>query len=222
MKLKLLTKRVLIEWTLQCIILLSFSFATADAISQTVQSDCNHLYAKDMLAKKLEYKEICNSFFVIAYDEKINGVRFTSEIINPYNTYKGSNVNFRKDHRLDVEHSPSSYDSKEYDRGHMVPASNARDKNSLEETYLMSNIAPQNPNLNRGKWKSVELAARRAASDTNQSIYVVTVAHYTDTPEYLINIAIPIGFEKRIYTNPPVCYYVQNKQNTVIEKIPCE
>lgn len=221
MKLSSLTKRNSLELFLQIFTLIIFSLVCSKAYSQESDSQCTHLYAKDMLVKRSDYKELCNSFFVIAYDEKINGVRFTSELITPYNSFRKTGASFKKDNRLKVEHSPNSYASKEYDRGHMVPASDARDYNSLQETYLMSNIAPQNPNLNRGKWKGVELAAKRAASDNNQSLYVVTVAHYLTEPEYLINIAIPIGFEKRIYSSPVVCYYADNKQNATISKIPC-
>lgn len=60
-----------------------------------------------------------------------------------------------------------------YDRGHMCPGGDCNwDDKGRDETFLLSNMCPQNPNLNRGDWKEIELACRKWAQQYG-SIYIV-------------------------------------------------
>ena len=96
----------------------------------------------------------------------------------------GEHVMKRKDgvwneYREDLE-LPSSirstledYASSGYDRGHMCPGGDCNwDDEGRDETFLLSNMCPQNPNLNRGDWKEVEMACRKWAQQYG-SIYIV-------------------------------------------------
>lgn len=67
----------------------------------------------------------------------------------------------------------ADYASSGYDRGHMCPGGdcNWNDK-GRDETFLLSNMCPQNPNLNRGDWKEIEIACRKWAQKYG-SIYIV-------------------------------------------------
>ncbi len=50
------------------------------------------------------------------------------------------------------------------DRGHMCPASDNRwHWKAMQESFYMTNICPQNHNLNRGDWKELEESCRRWA-----------------------------------------------------------
>jgi endonuclease G len=52
---------------------------------------------------------------------------------------------------------PDDYRGSGYDRGHQAPAGNqTKDAALKDETFYMSNIAPQRPSLNRGIWKLLE------------------------------------------------------------------
>jgi len=78
---------------------------------------------------------------------------------------------------------PSKYRSKlshykrtGYDRGHMMENASADyDKQAQLETFLLSNIVPQNSNLNRTAWAYLEKATRIAAKRYGK-IYVITGA----------------------------------------------
>ena len=96
----------------------------------------------------------------------------------------GNHVMKRKDgvwneYREDLE-LPSSirstledYASSGYDRGHMCPGSDCNwDDEGRNETFLLSNMCPQNPNLNRGDWKEIEMACRKWAKQYD-NIYIV-------------------------------------------------
>ena len=56
------------------------------------------------------------------------------------------------------------YTKSGYDRGHMAPAADMKwSKQAMEESFYMSNICPQNPNLNRGDWNDLEEKSRQWA-----------------------------------------------------------
>lgn len=71
----------------------------------------------------------------------------------------GTRPNFSKDRNVFSSPSPSDYEHSGYDRGHMAPNFAIKTRYGDKEqrqTFLMSNIAPQRPQLNRGVWKDVE------------------------------------------------------------------
>ena len=52
---------------------------------------------------------------------------------------------------------PSDYTRSGYDRGHMAPAGDMKwSETAMQESFYMSNVCPQNRNLNRGDWKDLE------------------------------------------------------------------
>ena len=67
--------------------------------------------------------------------------------------------NFRSDKRLKFPIQPSVFNRSGFDRGHMAPA---RDIGAIfgpdaqRESFLMSNISPQRPTLNRKIWRNIE------------------------------------------------------------------
>ena len=71
----------------------------------------------------------------------------------------GKRPSFSKDRAIATAPSPADYKGCGYDRGHMVPnyaiATRYGDE-AQRLTFLMGNIAPQTPALNRGVWRDVE------------------------------------------------------------------
>lgn len=59
---------------------------------------------------------------------------------------------------------PAEYAKTGYDQGHMAPAADfAWNQDASNTTFVMSNIAPQTPNLNRDSWKRLEDKVRKWA-----------------------------------------------------------
>jgi len=55
----------------------------------------------------------------------------------------------------------SDYRGSGYDRGHLAPAADmARSRIAMSESFLLTNIAPQEPGFNRGIWKRLETEVR--------------------------------------------------------------
>ena len=71
----------------------------------------------------------------------------------------GKRPSFLIDHDVARAPRPADYTNSGYDRGHMVPnhaiVSRYGD-GERRKTFLMGNIAPQSPQLNRGVWRDVE------------------------------------------------------------------
>jgi endonuclease G len=71
----------------------------------------------------------------------------------------GTRPNFSRDREVPTAPTPSDYEHSGYDRGHMAPNYAIKTRygsDDQRQTFLMSNIAPQKPALNRGVWKDVE------------------------------------------------------------------
>ncbi len=68
----------------------------------------------------------------------------------------------------------SDYKGSGYDRGHLKSsADESCDQEQNDETFVMSNMSPQNPSFNRGGWKKLENYVRSVVLE-NDSVYVYT------------------------------------------------
>ena len=82
---------------------------------------------------------------------------------------------YREDEDLpsEIRATLEDYASSGYDRGHMCPGGDCNwDDEGRDETFVLSNMCPQNPNLNRGDWKEIEMACRKWAKQYG-NIYIV-------------------------------------------------
>ncbi len=83
--------------------------------------------------------------------------------------------NFKKDPSKTIS-SANQYDYKNsgYDRGHLCPAADNRcSLQAMNESFYMSNMSPQAPDLNRKIWKDLETNVRDWAI-ANEELIVVT------------------------------------------------
>ncbi|WP_436516919.1 DNA/RNA non-specific endonuclease [Ekhidna sp. To15] len=96
---------------------------------------------------------------------------------------------FQLDNRTTARVSHDDYTRSGYDRGHMAPDAAIQaqyGQSALLETYLMSNIAPQHRDLNRGIWQRLESYARKTLSQDDtyrkeiNDVFVITGPIYQD------------------------------------------
>jgi len=88
---------------------------------------------------------------------------------------------FRADEALDDEarSEPRDYEHSGYDQGHMAPAEDfTRSERAMSTTFLLSNMTPQRPALNRGKWKALEGQIRKLAGEV-QAVWIITGSLFT-------------------------------------------
>lgn len=67
----------------------------------------------------------------------------------------------------------ADYKGSGYDRGHMCPAGdNKWDEDAMYESFLMTNICPQTPQLNSGSWNQIEMQCREWAKKYGK-LYII-------------------------------------------------
>ncbi len=141
--------------------------------------------------------------YTVSYNERLHipnwvSYELTSEEVQGTVPRKG-NGNFCPDPLVNgVEITTYDYSGSGYDRGHMAPAGDMKwSVQAMQESFYLSNICPQNPNLNSGDWRILEEKIRTWAG-YYKSIYVVCgpiveKKYKTIGPN---NIAVPSAFFK--------------------------
>ena len=91
------------------------------------------------------------------------------------------------------------YSHSKYDRGHMCPSGdNKWDKNAQRQSFLLTNVCPQNHALNKGDWNDLEIQCREWARSMGD-IYIVAGPVFYDGVKKTIGrnkVAVPDAFFK--------------------------
>lgn len=96
-----------------------------------------------------------------------------------------------------------NYKNSGYDKGHLCPAADRKfTKKAHDETFLTSNISPQNHDFNSGIWNRLEQKTRYWANKYN-GVYVVTGGILNDTSKTIghENVTVPNYFYKILLDN---------------------
>ncbi len=158
-------------------------------------------------------------YYEICYNNGLKGALFVSYVLS------GDKVD-----ALNIEERPSFYEDKSlpkkyesrasdytgsgYERGHLAnDASFDYSQASLKSTYVMSNIVPQEPSVNRYAWSDTEKEERTLAKKYGEVGVIIGVV-YDDNPQRIgaDAIAVPEAFYKTIFNanGEQVCYYYNN------------
>jgi len=159
-------------------------------------------------------------YFTIGYSWYFRQAKWTLEIVSrggnefaPDAFTKAQRLNnFRADVRVPhrFRASLNAYKGNGYDRGHLVSSANATLSHiENSETFLLSNMSPQEPGFNQGIWKDLEEQVRELnARDDVLEVYVLNCPLFDFTKpikligdkadKYGINIPVPHGFIKSV------------------------
>ncbi|HFQ4958140.1 TPA: DNA/RNA non-specific endonuclease [Vibrio vulnificus] len=146
---------------------------------------------------------LCRDGYAVGYNYNTKNAdwvayHITAESVNA--SYKRSN-SFKEDAELpDYARSTlADYSNSGYDRGHLAPSA-AMDfsQQSMQQSFLMSNMSPQLPGFNRVGWRLLEEHVRDLANEYNE-LYVVTGPIYQGGENAIGNgVVIPSAFFKVI------------------------
>lgn len=154
-------------------------------------------------------------YFTIGYSWYFRQAKWVLEIVNPNARFEieaERSDSFRADVRVPRRFRAglTDYRRSGYDRGHLAPSAN-HDELEVQnsETFLLSNMSPQKPELNRGLWRQLEMAVRQLNKrDDILETYVLTApVFYFDrvietigdkNDPYGIDIPIPHAFVKSV------------------------
>lgn len=160
--------------------------------------------------------------FILSYNESHEQANWVFYKLTPEDV-KCEDANRKNNFKVDYEISTESakltdYKGSGYDRGHLKPAGDATCSQELmDETFLMSNMAPQEPSFNRGMWKTLEDYVRTLA-ESNDSIYVYTGGVLkNDLRKIGDGVSVPATFYKVIYEfkggkMTTLCFLLPNKK----------
>lgn len=101
---------------------------------------------------------------------------------------------------------PSDYTRSGYDRGHMAPAGDMKwSETAMQESFYMTNVCPQNRNLNRGDWKDLEELERTWAIRYGAVNIAAGPIYYSKKPARIgaNKVAVPDAFFKVLLVNYP-------------------
>lgn len=150
---------------------------------------------------------LVNNFMAISYNRD-KGIpnwvawRVTSADLGQLNREDA----FRPDDRLPkgwARVTPSDYTGSGFDRGHICPnADRYGSREAADATFLMTNMTPQTPDLNRGPWQELEVYTRTLVK-RGSDVYVYAgvygergkIKKKVTIPEYnwKIVVAVPAG-----------------------------
>ena len=98
--------------------------------------------------------------FIVGWSPSLKRPVWCAYHVTPSAKYRaGKRPNFKKDSSAAACPIASSYARTGYDRGHLAPnyaIATRYGADAQAKTFLMSNIAPQTPELNRGVWREIE------------------------------------------------------------------
>ena len=159
-------------------------------------------------------------FFATGYSKKDNhgywsAYRLDEEQIVEINTFNlpRPNVRFKQNPKLKgggyVQPRHDSYYSTGFDRGHLAPnGAMAWDADAMKASFTVSNIAPQNPGMNRNIWRCFEFSIREWAADSGITFVVVGTVRGTKTisstrdPKH-VKINVPTHYIAMVYREKP-------------------
>jgi endonuclease G len=107
----------------------------------------------------------------------------------------GERPGFTKDASVAAAPRPADYTKSGFDRGHMVPnyaIMTRYGEDARRKTFMMSNISPQAPALNRGVWREVEHRIADLWTERYGEIWVVVGCIPDDSGEKLSGTGIDV------------------------------
>ena len=133
-----------------------------------------------------------NRSYIVGYSYLFRQPQWTLELIDAESSVVETTRadNFRPDLRVPemFRADLDDFTGTGYDRGHMVSSADRRSKEILNsETFLLSNMSPQKPSLNRRIWRDLETSVRKLAGKPSiLEVYVVSGIMFDITKEFLL------------------------------------
>ncbi len=155
--------------------------------------------------------------YIMSYNTETNNANWVYEILNESTLEERckENISFGK----------NKLENKECNQGHLAAAANHRwCQEAYHDTFLMSNMTPQNKSLNEGMWSMLEQYCRDFVEDDSvRNVHVYTGPFYQNnhSEEAATNKvkAVPFQFFKVVIVEKkngtveePECYVMPNKK----------
>lgn len=160
------------------------------------------------LIKQRPEQIIHHTGYTVSYNEDLKIPNWVAWVLTPerFKEVVSRTDDFLPDPSVDDPVTTDDYKRSGYDRGHMCPAAdNKWNEQAMKESFYMTNICPQNHNLNRGDWKELEDACRDWTYQ-NKTLYVVCGPLLYDKRHKTIGqhkVVVPDAFYKVVLSLTP-------------------
>ena len=207
-------------------------------------SDCSTLYPEGFPTQNVD-KVLCKKNFVIGYSFDTKTPLWAVEHLSKKSDTKRIKLEgfrYHRDYALERKHraTSSDYAYSTQDRSPLVPFEDMNSEHfASHETFVMSNIAPQDYKLNRHAWVYLERGVRELADVYNKVIVVTGVAFLEEKNMKLERIgrhqiAVPTHYYKAVYApdtvdgpkmwawivpNKPIDYKKMKAYRTTVDKL---
>ncbi len=147
-------------------------------------------------------KILQNEGYLVGYDEVMRNPAWVAYRLESHAGAKTAERpnGFVADTRTEARVKHDDYTHSGYDRGHLAPnygIGMTYGEAAQMETFLMSNIVPQSPDLNRGPWKELEQLIANEYLKHNRELWVITGPIYEEPYTRLKSgVVVPTAFFK--------------------------
>jgi len=166
---------------------------------------------------------VSHTYYTLCYNEKHEQAAWVYYVLNDsmiVGNAKRKSYFLKDSFVVSGTISHSAYTNSGYDRGHLLPAADMKwNQLAMDETFLMSNVSPQNPYFNRnGLWRKLETKVREWVVNRNPLIIIVGGVLTDDLPKLGgKTVSVPkyyfkIIFDKKAFSS--VSFLLENKRNT--------
>ena len=176
------------------------------------------LLAQEYLPKS-EGETIRHKYYTLSYNEDHEQANWVHYRLNP--TFLNATTprinSFKVDPSVSTKSADlSDYKGSGYDRGHLAPAGDMKySRESMIESFFMSNMSPQDPSFNRGIWRRLEEKIREWGKSSEIFISTAGVLNIKNLGSIGGNkVTIPSKYYKVIYSpknNSMIGFLLSNK-----------
>lgn len=149
-----------------------------------------------------------NSAYTVGYDESRHNPAWVAYRLAHFgeigSNQKAANrdfLTFKTDQRTKSLITPKSFQRSGYERGHLAPSDAIGvyyGKDAQGETFLMSNISPQEKDLNHGLWATLEVIEQNFWANRYGEIWIVAGPIFSEDSKMIgqKKISVPESFYK--------------------------
>ena len=158
---------------------------------------------KQRVGRGVSEKMLTRKAYVTSYNKQTkcpNWVAWTLTKEHTYGSIQRENERFEED--TDVAAPRATFQdfyNSRYDRGHMCPAGdNKWDEEAMTQSFLLTNICPQNHGLNKEDWNDLEIQCRTWARRYGELTIVCGPLFEDENPRQIgrNHVTVPSGFFK--------------------------
>ncbi len=197
----------------------------SDGYVQTAFDECRDFFPRGkppIVPAGLAMRELCFTSFAILHSGDTKTPVFVAQRLNSQMLKAAVKVkrndNFYEEARLPQAERATlaDYRGSGFDRGHMAPAGDMHNDETMAQSFSLANMVPQNAQHNRGAWNKIEQDVRKYVKRAKGDVYVVTGPVYKSQPKTIgqNEVAIPTYLYKAVYDATTGRAFVHWHQNS--------